>query len=131
MSSLDERNDQLEADLEGNTIDKSIATLTKAAKRQKIQILVLALSVALDLLLTVGLIGAYQKVETNTQAIKARCEQTNASRANNKELWTYLLSVPPDPSRPPRTAGEQAALDAFAKKVDSTFAPTDCTKVLK
>lgn len=133
--SLDQRNAELEKKLEANPIDEQIAVLVMQAKRNKNNIRLLAISLFVQLFLTcaLGYLGFItfriaREAESNRNAIVSRCEATNEGRARNKELWDYLLGVPPTE---PRTPQEQAALDGFAQKVDQTFAPSDCSKIVK
>ena len=131
---LDQRNDELNHKLDESDINEAVFILIKDAKKRKQQIFALAFTIALDIILTLCLIllsfktsDIASQAENNKQALKRSCETTNAARANNKELWDYLLSLPP---REPRTTEEQKQLDAFKEFVNKTFAEKDCNKLV-
>lgn len=133
--SLDERNAELDEKLKENPIDEAIAVLFKQAKRNKNNIRLLALSFTLSLFITFGLgylgfttFKLVKQADTNTNALVRNCNTTNEARANNKQLWDYLLSAEPIE---PRTPQEQAQIDDFEQLVNRTFAPRDCTKVIQ
>lgn len=134
--SLDERNRDLNQKIHDSDINEAVDVLIKDAKKRNQQITILAFTIILDVILTFGL--AYlsfqtqeiaSQAENNKQALVRNCETTNAARANNKELWDYLLSIPADPEDTPRTIEQQEQLDKFKDFVDKTFAPRDCSKI--
>ncbi len=131
--SLDVRNAELEKKLEKNPIDEQIATIAKDVHRGKRNQVILALSILLDLLLTVGFgylaiqsSATASRAESNETALIARCEETNKARVKNAALWNYLI----DQSEPaPRTPEQQKFRDDFITLKNETFAPTDCSKL--
>lgn len=128
--SLETRSNELDKKLEHNEIDDSISTLVKGAKRQRRAIRLLALSILLDFILTIGLTifsiktnEALQLAQNNRQAIVQNCETANDSRKNQRELWRYVTSLTPSQ---PRNAEQQARVEDFNKFVEKTFAQRDC-----
>lgn len=132
--SLDERNAELDQALEHNPIDEQIASLTRADLSRKRQVRWLAISLILDVLLTIGFgyttiraNNAASKAESSTHAIIRNCETSNEARANNKKLWDYIINLPP--TQPP-TSEQQKRIADFKKFIDMTFAPRDCSKAV-
>jgi hypothetical protein len=130
--SLDDRNAELNKQLEVNPIDKTIDTLLKADQRNRRHILLLTLSLIFDLVLSVVLAFGWHnnhnlaiRAETNRDAIIRNCETSNESRAKNKQLWTYILNLPPSNGQTV-TPDQQKRIDNFKVFVDDTFAQRDC-----
>ncbi len=128
--SLDTRNAALNEELEKNPIDVQVEALARADKRQSRQVILLSITVAFDVLLTIGFgyitIRTHQlanQAETNQTALVRNCETANASRKNNQVLWDYILAIP-TPNAP--TVEQQKNRDDFKAFVDKTFAPRDC-----
>lgn len=128
--SLDERNAELEKKLEVNPIDEQIATLTAADSRRRGQVRLLAISLVLDLLLTIGFgfvtvrtNRLANQAENNRDSILRNCITANESRANNKKLWDYLFV---QTASNPRTPQQAEAIAEFRDFVNETFAPRDC-----
>lgn len=126
MDRLDQRKAELDKKLDNSDLGDAVASLFKEARRAKRRQLILAISIALDLILTAGFFVVYKQANTNHQIIVNDCYSRNESRANNKQLWDYLFALPPE--KPP-TATEQAQIDKFRDFVNETFAPKDCTKI--
>lgn len=131
--SLDTRNAELEEKLEHNPIDENIQTLIRADKRRKAQVTLLAISIFIELLLSVALAYGWSQnhklaiqAESNHMAILRNCETSNEARANNKQLWDYLLTQ--TPSQPP-TAEQEKRIADFEAFVNKTFAPRDCSSL--
>lgn len=131
--SLDTRNDELDEKLVHNPIDEAVASLMRADSRRRRQVAILAFSIVLDLVLTVGLFVVSvrtqhiaEQADNNKQALLRNCETGNEARANNKKLWGYILSIPStDPSTPER----DKRIADFKQFIDTTFAPRDCSKI--
>lgn len=128
--SLAERADELDKKLEQNPIDTSIETLAQDARRARRNVKLLAASIILDFILTVGLTFlSFQTShlaslsQSNKAAVIQNCETANDSRTAQRQLWGYVLSLTP---QQPRTPEQQARVDEFAKFVDQTFKPRDC-----
>lgn len=128
--SLDDRNAELNKQLEVNPIDKQIAALTKSDSSRRRQIRWLALSLALDVMLTIGF-GyttlqahyAAAKAETNQSALLRNCETSNEARRNNAVLWDFILKQPP---QQPLSEKQQKVRSDFIDLKEKTFAPRDC-----
>jgi hypothetical protein len=97
------------------------------------------LLIFIDIALTVvlGLVGwqahdASNSAAQNRQSTLISCQQTNVARAENQQLWNYVLTL--FSPRPGETAAEKAAgekvLAALRAHVDTTFAARDCRKLL-
>lgn len=132
---LNARNADLDSRISDTDLPGAVDTLIRDARKRKRQMILLTSSVVFDLLLTVGLsVMSVQthrlasRSESNKTAIIRTCESNNNSRANNKELWTYLLSQPPTE---PVDPGRQAKIDQFRAFVNKTFAPRDCKSVVE
>lgn len=132
--SLEQRNAELEKKLAGSPLPLAIEALIKDASKRKRQVRLLTISIFLDILLTIGLavvsLNTHKlatQADSNQQAIIRSCETGNEARANNKQLWTYLLNIP-TPNAP--TFQQQQVRDQFSAFVDKTFAPRDCSKVV-
>lgn len=128
--SLDSRSDELDKKLENNDIDKSVATLIKGAHRQRRAIRLLAVSIVLDFILTIGLTVVSVKTnevarlaQSNKEAVIANCETANESRANQLKLWQYVFDIPPTV---PRTPEQDKRVGEFKVFIDKTFAQRNC-----
>jgi len=128
--SLDDRNAELDKKLEENPIDEIVGSLVRADRRRKGQVRWLALSLALDVLLTLAFgwvtIQTHRistKAESNQNAIARSCETSNEARKNNLVLWDYILEIPPVQ---PLTAEQLQQRDQFKVFVQKTFAQRDC-----
>ena len=128
--SLAERSDELDKKLANNPIDNSIETLAKDARRARRNVRLLAISIGLDFALTIALtVLSFQTshlanlAQTNKAAVVQNCETANDSRAAQRQLWGYVLSLTP---QQPRTPEQQDRVNEFAKFVDETFKARDC-----
>ena len=101
----------------------------------------LAISLALDLILTVAIAGlAYQAHDASDAAAVARnatvisCQQTNVARGQSLQLWDFLLNLSaasqPANETPAQKAAGEKLLATLRAKVSATFAPRDCQKLL-
>ncbi len=131
---LEQRNAELDKKIESTDLPNAVDTLLKDAKSRRRQIKLLALTVAFDVLLTIGFgyitlktHDIATKADSNSAAIVRSCESTNESRANNKKLWDYILALPPRTERTPAQTEQLADFQAF---VDKTFAPRNCSTVV-
>lgn len=128
--SLDTRNAALNKELEENPIDVQVEALARADKRQARQVVILAVTVVFDVLLTIGFgyitLRTHElanQAENNRVALTRNCETANDSRKNNRALWDYILAIP-TPNAP--TVDQQKNRTDFKAFVDKTFAPRDC-----
>lgn len=134
--SLDDRNAVLDKKLQNNAIDDAVAALIKADQRRKGQILLLFISIAFDLILSVFLAFGWQanhqlalRAESNHDAIVRSCETSNEARAKNKELWNYILSLPPSNDGNASTPDQQKRVNDFKAFLDDTFKIRDCKNI--
>lgn len=128
--SLAERADELDKKLEQNPIDQSIAALVKADNRRRRQVMLLAVSLALEFVLTIGLTflsfqtnHIAQLAQNNKEAVILNCETANDSREAQRKLWAYVIALPPQQTRTPE---QQQRVEEFQVFVDKTFKPRDC-----
>lgn len=133
MDSLDSRNAQLDQKIEATDLPKAVQTLVKDAARRKHQLIMLAITIGVDVLLTIGFgyvtirtHNLASQADSNRDAIVRSCETTNEGRANNKKLWVYILGLSPSQQRTPE---QTRSLDKFRAFVDETFAPKDCSTI--
>lgn len=131
--SLNSRNEKLNKKIDDTDLPSAVAVLVKDAKKRKLQVRWLGVSILLDIILTFG-VGylsiqnnrVASQAENNQQALVQSCETTNGSRANNKQIWDYLLAVQ-TPNVP--TLQQQQVRSQFQSLVDTTFAPRDCNSL--
>lgn len=128
---LAQRNAKLEEKLKDSDLPKAVTILVKDARKRKRNEKILAISLALDILLSVGLAIGYRqnhqlavKAETTQNAVIRSCENSNDARKNNREIWDYIIELtakaPPTPER-----------DTFIKKINDTYQLRDCTKIIE
>ncbi len=117
-----------------------IVNLTAYGRRNRRLIRLLAVSLVLDVVLSLGLGWvAFNAKEASDSARRATtaaalvatdahatCLTSNEARAVQHDLWKYVLNVPP--SRP-LTATESGQRAQFRTYIDATLAPRDCDKV--
>lgn len=127
---LDSRNAELESKLKTADLPKAVDTLLSDARRRRFQLRVLAVSIALDFILTIGLTflsfktsDLAQLAQNNRDAVIQNCETANDSRENQRALWGYVFSVSPTT---PRTPEQEQQINEFRDFVNKTFAQRDC-----
>lgn len=93
----------------------------------------LGVSVAIDVIFSVVALWAIGQAQSASDAAEQTrqtqiqtCLATNTARAQNKQLWVYVLSVPP--SRP-LTGEERKRRADFRAYLDKVFVPRDCTRI--
>jgi hypothetical protein len=109
-------------------------------RRNRHLIKLVAVSVAVDVLLSVGLAYAVHRADQAATEAKrssssqvVTCRSSNVARAGQTDLWTFILnSYPPPANETPaeRTAREERVAK-FKAYVASAFAPRDCEAILK
>jgi hypothetical protein len=57
------------------------------------------------------------------------CQLTNQSRAQNKELWDYLISLSVPPPSGPERAEDLEKLAQLRAHIDSVYAPRNCGSI--
>jgi hypothetical protein len=65
---------------------------------------------------------AAQKAARADTAQLALCQSSNTARANEIDLWDFLIRL----SQPPRTARGRKVLAEFVSHLNTVFAPRDC-----
>ena len=127
--------------LEGMTAQ--LSALTAYGKKNRHLIAGLAVSLTLDLILTVFVaVTAIQAHDANTSAQAARavavvaaqnnrnlCLSNNVARAQSIELWDYLLALPPAKGAPPPSAQQKERVAAFRAFLDKVYQPRNCVHV--
>lgn len=127
MGDLLDRSDALDERIAGSP---DIDALVRASKRNRRLITYLAISVGLDVLLSLGL-GALawraNQLALQANSIEARayatCVAANDARAGQVTLWDYVIDLPPTT---PRTPAQQKEADDFKVYVHHLFAPRKC-----
>lgn len=122
-----------------NNIDgnSGVPELIRRLNREKKITRILAVSITLDILLTMGLsFLSYKVLDNNNKLVKVSqqstvhvCEAVNSTNAIQLKLWEYLLSIPP--TAPPVQTPEQMKMAAdqlvqFKQYVAKAFAPEQC-----
>ena len=126
---------------------EQVAALTAAVKRSRRHIFALAVSLLLDVALTVVVaIFAVQAHSASTSASHADatvaelhatqvagCQAGNAERAEQTALWTHLaaISKPPPHLTRRQLAANKREIAALLAYVKHTFAPRDCQKAYR
>jgi hypothetical protein len=127
MTDSIQRSDDLDRRLERSG---SIATLAETGRRNRRMIHLLWVAIVLDVLLSVALgVTALRASQVAAQAASLQqqqhtaCLAANDARTAQRELWDYLLSLPPSS---PRTATQEAQLEQFRAYVNRVLAPRRC-----
>lgn len=128
--SLDSRNEELEKKLHETDLPQAVEVLVKDAKRRTRQLRWIAISLALDLILTIGLTifglktnEVAKLAQSNKEATIQGCEIANDARDKQRVLWGYVLALTP---QQPRTPEQEDRVNEFRGFVDNTFAHRDC-----
>lgn len=114
--------------------------LGRYGRRSRRMIIVTAVSLLADLLLTAGVtIVAIQAHSASSAAAATRaasvvsCQQSNQTRAQEVGLWAHLVMVSEAGPHPGQTAAQVAKskeeLAAFLGYVGKVFAPRACTQI--
>lgn len=129
-----QRSDELDEKLSKATdVEEQIGALAKEGKRTRKLVLYLAISVGVNVALTIVLAVVFynqniiqDKLIKNQNNIVASCNAGNEFRRSNLRIWDYLLDQPPTV---PRTIDEQRQLNKFRNIVTDTFRLRDCEKL--
>lgn len=144
--SLNKMSERLEAS--DHKIDESNDAITKLAdstKRSKRQLIWLAVSVGLDVILSISLVLFGVKVFSTSNDAKAAaelaqavalanadnayntCLSANESRLLNGQLWDFVFGVfTTQPGAQPPNEAQAAVIKTILDQVHRTFAPKDC-----
>lgn len=123
-----------------NAVEDRLSGLAAFGHRNRRMIWGLIVSITLDLILTVIVaVFAVEAHDASASATQTRnativsCQATNVARAQNEQLWTFVLGLVGVP-HPGETAAqkEQGAktLAALRAQVDKTFSPRNCQSFL-
>jgi hypothetical protein len=129
-------------------IDESndaVANLAESIKRSKRQLIALAVSVALDIILSIAVVFFGVKVFSTSNDAKAAadlaqavakanadnayntCLSANETRLLNGQLWDFTIGVSSNqPDKPPPTDAQTTLIKTILDQVHKTFAPRDC-----
>lgn len=116
---------------------QEIAGLRTYGRRNRHLIVGLGVSLAFDVLLTIGVIiaaitanNAGDLAATNRQTQIDTCTANNQTRQASRNLWTYVLdTVAKAPEN--QTAERTQQLAEFRTYMQTAYADRDCTKVGK
>lgn len=101
----------------------AIRTLERRGQRNWLAIRLTILSLILDLFLTALVLNAVLRVNATAEQAYQFCLSRNASRADQVQLWEYVLSLSPS-----QTPQQQQEREAFQRYLDRVFAQTNCPK---
>lgn len=108
------------------TVDASnIRWLAARERRSRRLIWVTIVSVTLDIALSVVVVIFGIQLHQTAVTSANLCRSSNVSRAEQIQLWDYILGLSP----PPRTAAGRAQADRFRAHVAVLFAPRNCADV--
>lgn len=143
MRSLDERIAESNVGIAASNLriaesNDRIAELTRFGQNNRRRIKLVALAVAFDVAISViiGTVGftaldasrkaqaANSRVAQAHAALVIQCNNTNASRADLRDLLTLAYD---GPGATARTPAQQADADRFVALVKARFPPRDCT----
>jgi hypothetical protein len=141
LNRLAGRLEEVKADSEDRDeqLAKRDAQLHRYGRRNRHLIWITIVSLVLDLLLTAAVtVVAVQAHDASSAATGARtaasavaqsnrnlCLSGNAARAQQVELWDYILSF----SKPPATPAGRERVAKFKAHLEAIFAPRDCVHV--
>ncbi len=124
------------------TVSVAVDRLTERVRRGQVKLIMLAVSVALDLILSFGFFYALhgtndaqhqtkaliEQIAKDNNATRERCQARNDSSNNERALWAGLLALPKAPGTAPT---DPTTLAAFNMLLDKTFYQTDCEAIGK
>lgn len=129
-----ERSDEFDKKLASRPkLEEQIGILAEAGKKTRRLVLYLAVSVGVNVALTI-LLGAFfynqnviqDDLIRNKNNIVASCNSGNEFRKSNLKLWEYILAIPPASDQ---TAEQKQKVDEFEDFVNQTFKLRDCSKL--
>lgn len=124
----DERDHLLEQSVETDVaFEKLIAPLRKAdiAHGRIIKVLIIVITALLLMMLTISyaLVRIYQNAHSLAK-VTALCEKTNEANQTQRDLWDFILSIPPSS---PQTDEQKQNRAEFVVRLDKAFAQKDCS----
>lgn len=110
---------------------RQLAAVADAGRKTRRLTVGLAVSFALDMILTVVVtlltLSALNQGSAQRASQLAACAVSNQTRIAEQSLWAYVFQV----SAPPKTAAQLATERKFLEHVDTIFAPVNCAAVYK
>lgn len=120
-------------------IGGQVASLTVAVRRSRHLIIGLAISLCIDVALTIVVaVFAVQAHDANASAVaakdaagvaaqdnKALCLSGNVARAQQIKPWEILISL----GTPPKTAAQKRLIDEFLADLKKIYAPRNCSHI--
>jgi hypothetical protein len=101
--------------------------LSKLGAKNRMLIKVLGASVVFDVLLSLGLVYAVDRVNKANSAQLATCRAGNVARAVQSDLWNFVLTIPPAESMTPEEVVRRAENVAkFKVYIGTAFAQRNC-----
>lgn len=115
------------------------AELRRYGKRNRHLIRLVAVSVALDIALSCGLVYAIHRADQASSAARraasaqvVTCRSSNAARAVQTDLWNFILTTfpPPTVETPAAKTQREATTTQFKAYVATAFAQRNCDQLL-
>lgn len=115
-------------------LDKKVGILVDRDRRRRVQFIILAISVVLDLLLSAGFFYALDRtsqaqnnLKRNSATLYQNCLDDNAKAKEEIGLWTGITHLSAsDPNKKPT---DPKVLAEFNQLLAHTFVIKDCSKV--
>jgi hypothetical protein len=121
------RSRQLDEEIAGSG---AIRDLERAGRRSWLVLRVVVVSLIFDLILSAGLTyTAWQarmtaeRAQSNEVRIRTACMTINETHAQERQLWEYVLRIPPTTPQTPESLKQRADFEAY---VNHLYAPRDC-----
>ena len=121
-------------------LDDKFSFLRRYGARNRHLIWALAVSLALDLILTAAVIFGQVQLDRNKATIGAvhaaqisACQTGNRLRAEQRALWGHVIAIsqPPPHETPVQRRKREKTLTQFAAYVKRVFPTLDCTSVYR
>ncbi len=103
--------------------------LIKSVRRSKISLIIIAISLSLDLILSCGLL--YSLHQTNEAQIRTKnaivqiCDLRNEQALKQHQLWDGIIHLVP------KTQTQPEALNQFNNLINATYPQNDCSHIGK
>ncbi len=107
------------------TVDTAMMLIDKLqkSKASKKATIVLTISIVLDLALSAGFFT--NQVNNHGAQIK-QCEQNNAARAQDKDLWEFIINASGGTQK---TVQQKAEIRILQQKINAKDTPRDCNNI--
>jgi hypothetical protein len=111
-------------------MSEQVVALSNVIKRDRRRLIVLAVSVVLDIVLSIAVAffaftatSAKSTAEQNRHDARVTCQATNEARVQQIQLWDFVLNLSASGMQTP---AEKARAQQFRAYVARVFAPRDC-----